>query len=304
MKKFLIRTSLFCLAAIVICTCYLALFGLRYGNQFDAYYQRLTQYHPEGLIIGTSRAAQALEPEFISSNIYNFSFTIAHASYDMSYFNFIKKYHPITNSSPDKKLIHILAVDPWSVRTSHEKMDEIYNHGSFTEELLLPPMNPNLEYLARFGGKALYFDFKNYGQINKNGRLEVTPSGKETPEGFQKKLAQKLESYREKSEFKNGYTSEKRLQVLRDLIQYLQQDGEVYLVRIPVHPEMLALENQICPEFNSVIQRVASEMKTPYFMLTDFSYETTDGNHIKNKESKRISEQIRDSIKVYSNIIE
>jgi hypothetical protein len=303
MKRFLIRTSICAIAAIGICFLYLIIIGLCYGNKFDPYYGRLTSMHPQGLIIGSSRSAQALEPKYIAENLYNFSFTLAHSSYDQSYLNFVKQYHVIDGNNKSKSLIHILSVDPWTIRTSHQKKDSIINVGSFTEELVLPPMKPNLEYLVRFGGPALLFDFLNYGHINETGRLEMPKKVKDTPAEFRKILDEKLDSYRQKSEYTDGYVSEKRLQVMRDLIEYLQQDGEVYLVRLPVHPEMLALENQICPEFNDLMRSVSKEMNTPYFMLTDFSYETNDGNHIANSGSQRISEQIRDSIKVYSNII-
>jgi hypothetical protein len=304
MKRFLLRTFICGITAIGICFLYLIVIGLFYGHKFDPFYGRLTSTHPQGLIIGSSRSAQALEPKYIADNLYNFSFTLAHSSFDQSYLNFIKKYHVINGNSPSKKLIHILSVDPWTIRTSHQKKDSIINSGSFTEELALPPMKPNLEYLVRFGGPALLFDFLNYGHINETGRLEMPKKATETPAEFRKKLDEKLDSYRQKSEYTDGYVSEKRLQVMRDLIAYLQQDGKVYLVRLPVHPEMLALENQICPEFNELMRSLSTEMNSPYFMLSDFSYETNDGNHIANSESQRISEQIRDSIKVYSHIIQ
>jgi hypothetical protein len=304
MKKFLIRTAICSLISLGICISYLIVIGLVYGNKLDPYYGRLTSLHPQGLIIGSSRSAQSLDPKFISENLYNFSFTLAHSSYDQSYLDFIKTYHPIDGAGHSKKFIHILSVDPWTVRTSQQKKDSIINVGSFTEELVLPPMKPNLEYLVRFGGQALLLNFLDYGYINENGRLEMPKQNTDSPEKFRKILDEKLESYRQKSEFTHGYTSEKRLEVLRELIKFLQQDGEVYLVRLPVHPEMLALENQICPEFNSTMQSISNEFDIPYFMLSDFDYQTTDGNHIINAESKRISEQVRDSIKVYSKIIQ
>jgi hypothetical protein len=91
MKRFLIRTSICGIAAIGICFLYLIVIGLNYGNKFDPYYGRLTSLHPQGLIIGSSRSAQALEPKYIADNLYNFSFTLATSSYDQSYLNFIKQ---------------------------------------------------------------------------------------------------------------------------------------------------------------------------------------------------------------------
>jgi len=91
----------------------------------------------------------------------------------------------------------------------------------------------------------------------------------------------------------NGWLefSETRYQYLIKTINYLKKYGLVYLVRLPVHPDLMNLENQLMPEFNQNIF-TAVRSCTNYLDMSkengDFQY--TDGVHLTKKSGKEVSE--------------
>jgi hypothetical protein len=114
----------------------------------------------------------------------------------------------------------------------------------------------------------------------------------------EKSIEGKVASYKKKKEYTEGYLSEKRLRILKQIIDYLSQDGKVVLVRLPVHEKMYVIENNMAPKFDEQMHDISMQRKVPYINLmplrNDYMY--TDGNHIWNGHSKRLSEQIREGI--------
>ena len=87
MKKFILGTLTFALAVIIIFT--LAFAFIPSGRMGDVY-ERITSPLQSSIVIGTSRAAQAVNPEIINSRLktayftplYNFAFHLDASSYN------------------------------------------------------------------------------------------------------------------------------------------------------------------------------------------------------------------------------
>ena len=94
--------------------------------------------------------------------------------------------------------------------------------------------------------------------------------------------------------------SEVRLEYLNNTIDYLKQYGNVYLVRLPIHPEMMAIENELMPDFENKISLTKTNCSS-YLDLTPFNadYAYTDGNHIHKNSGKLVSQKIADWIQVF-----
>ena len=114
MKLFFIKLSLFTLIVIAIVFVFLT----KHKGYVDYFYGKFTTEKKESLILGDSRSFQGIMPSVVDENfknqyksIYNYSFTIAQASYGDCYLNSIKK-----KLKPNaSKGLYILSVDRKSV---------------------------------------------------------------------------------------------------------------------------------------------------------------------------------------------
>lgn len=292
MKKFIFETALFIsIVAIIFATVLLQADGYT-----DPFYKRFTSSRQNNLILGTSRSAQALQPEvfqdILGIEFFNFSFTIAHSPFGPVYLESIKK-----KINPESKNgIHIVSIDPWSISN---KGDHPNNVLDFPEnELALAKvnevnLNPNFEYLLKqFKGKYLNIlfrrDYRSF--LHEDGWLEVNVAMDSAI--VKKRLDEKIISYRSDN-LPNRRFSRMRLIYLEETIQFLKQHGRVFLVRLPISPEMFQIEQELMPDFNEKINK-AILMSDGYY---DFSprnhlYQYTDGNHLWKNSGKVVSGEI------------
>ena len=112
-----------------------------------------------------------------------------------------------------------------------------------------------------------------------------------------KRIQQKVKTYRTEYLPKTNF-SQVRLDYLVQTIKYFKNYGKVYLVRIPVHSSMMSIENEMMPNFNSVIKE-AITLSDDYLDLTIYNdeYLYTDGNHLYKSSGKEVSENIANWIK-------
>jgi hypothetical protein len=70
------------------------------------------------------------------------------------------------------------------------------------------------------------------------------------------------------------------------------------MVRLPVHPEILQIEDRLMPGFDDTIVRLSNVNNVPYFFLKDSSkkYQYTDGNHLYKNSSKAVTMAIANFI--------
>jgi len=261
----------------------------------DAFYMRFTSPQQNNLIIGTSRAAQGLQPKVLDSilkrSIYNFAFTIAHSPYGPTYYDKIKK----KLKKDIKDGFFIVAVDPWSISSRTQDPNDFENF----KELKLclgntysTNINPNIEYLIRnFEGQylTLLSQKKSKSYLHHNGWLEVSVR--------MDSIANKLRLDKAINRYNKNLNAYKfssyRLQYLLKIVGLLKQHGEVYLVRLPIHNEIMMIEEKLMPDFDNKIAAVI-ESADAYFDFTNKNggYLYTDGNHLYKDSGKLVSEQI------------
>ena len=263
----------------------------------DPYYSKLLSTHSGSLILGTSRAGQGIEPEILNNGNYlpffNFAFTVGHTPYGDPYFDLITK--KIASSEFSKRRVFILSVDPWSLQGS--KNSSFPETSYFTGGLKLPFLEPNLEYLIRFYENPLFgpytTDSRSYNTIN--GRKTFAPGFNQKPDPARLKL--RLEEYSSWLESK-GDLSEKRMNSLETIVQFLQGYGQVVLVRIPVHKDFLYLENSNFPKFDQVIEERFPEL--PYlnycFPRNSNKFQFTDGSHLTRSSGNHFSSILLDDL--------
>jgi hypothetical protein len=284
MKKFVLRTIIFLLPLTVICW---FVFSLADGTT-DALYARFTTPKQTSLIIGTSRAAQGIVASELNrslnrDDIYNYAFTIGHSPFGPTYLESIKKK---VNTSPSNG-IFIVTVDPWSLTSKADIIDTEKEYSEQVRALNVPivDMDPNPFYLIEHYdeqySELLYnltkTRFPMY--LHDDGWLEVNVSMDSTV--VDKRTKEKIEDYKKQCP-PNFLHSTNRWNYFKETVQYLDDLGEVIIVRIPTGREMLALENQHFPNFDQQVKSFCAEKKIKFVDMTlnAAKYTYTDGNHL------------------------
>ncbi|WP_345223418.1 hypothetical protein [Hymenobacter koreensis] len=283
----------------------LALLGPRIdAGRVDPFYRRFTSGPASSLIIGSSRAAQGLQPRVLAPALLgrgryqgpmlNFAFTITNSPYGPAYLAQIKK----KVAAHTRNGVFLLAVDPWVLSCdSTERQDQrLREDKSFMSKLHAAALNPNIEYILRFGDRPLYQLFavpplKNYDiYLHADGWLEMTVPLDSA--SVQERTSRGMRRYR--SFVNHWQLSDVRMQALRQTITFLQQHGQVYLLRLPAGVGMKQMEQQHWPDFDSLMQRQAEAFRVPYlsYMALSAAYPTTDGNHLQSEAGRRLSRKI------------
>lgn len=287
MKKFVLHTSLFilCVAASI-----LIIFSFADGSS-DEFYLKLTTPKQGNLILGTSKAAQDLQPKVLENvldkKFYNYSFSLLASPYGKTYLTSIK--NKLDRSIKDN--IFILTIDPWSICSlTQNPNDSSYfrENKSFLYSVRNVNTSPNFNYLIRhFQGSYYKLIFnKSPAFLHNDGWLEVNLStdNKEV----ERRTEFTVENYREK--LASYKYSDVRFEYLIKTIDYLNNYGKVYLVRLPVHPALMKIENTLMPNFDAVIQK-ATEISDGYidFSGSNSEYKYTDGVHLNKESGEKLS---------------
>jgi len=296
MKRFLLKLSVFVLLIISSC---LLVFSLADGRT-DAFYLKFTTDTQSALIVGSSRAAQGIQPQVLKSvmgvSMYNYAFSIEQTPYGTAYNNSIaKKLKP--NASEG---FFIIEVNPWSVS------DHILQSGAiryrdkdtYIAKTQHVDWHPNFEYMTESYSDKNIFILRNRQRVGDDQTFFVHDSGwlevylDANLEAQKARIDRKLQDYALKLPH---YTpSERRLNALENTIQLLQSHGTVVLVRMPIMNQMLEIENQLMPKFDVVLQALANQTQTVYlnYSNTTAKYEFTDGHHLTVDSGKQFSEHL------------
>ena len=284
---------IFCLLSLSV----ISLIFLKADGYTDPFYIRFTTSKQKNLILGTSRAAQGIQPRFFKEmmdvDIYNYSFTIGQSPYGRTYLESIKRKH----NRNEKDGLFILAVDPWCISSKNENPNDSTR---FRENNLclgnttIVNMKPNFQYLFNnFSGK--YFDLlfnrkKTSMFLHTNGWLEVT--ARMDTAVVKERIDYKVKIYREKNLTRYKFSSV-RFDYLKKTILYLREYGKVYLVRLPMHEKIMEIEKELMPDFNTKITGLIP-LSDGYFDMTPYNekYEYTDGNHLYKESGELVTREI------------
>ena len=304
--------------------------GLRRGY-VDAFYARFTGPPAGSLVLGTSRAAQGIKPGVLAAQLQrdegpwlNYAFTLAESPYGPGYLSSIqRKLAPGTKNG-----LFVLAVDPWSLslpkdvkrgkypflskagtlqRLAGGKGPVIFpEEQSMVSQLADVSQNPNLDYLAHYLRKPFYQLLLNADtahvveRLHPDGWLEIAlPPPSADTALLRRRTADKLATYRKLAA--NSSFSEDRYYGLLETIRFLQQHGQVVLVRLPTGAQMAELEKQYIPGFDNRMRSFTDISHVPYLNYLDQPYPTNDGNHITRQAAEQFSQRLAADIARLSN---
>ena len=292
MKKFLLHSTLF--LSFVIVSMGIVLYQA--DGYSDTFYVRFTVPKQKSLIIGTSKAAQGLMPQEIqkilpADSIFNFAFTIAHSPYGPAYLKGIKR----KLSEDSSNGIFIVSLDAWSLAdNSEDPNDETQfdENKSFLNKLRTVSAKPNIPYLLSFYKNAYIKIFKrdSIAFLHDDGWLEV--SANMNSEIVSKRIKNKVQRQIKKQ--KSFGFSETRLSYLYKTVAYLQERGKVYLVKLPVHPDLLEVDDSVVPNFNELMIKLSKDTSAPYLDMSgeNESYNYTDGIHLYKGSARKVSQRV------------
>jgi hypothetical protein len=303
MRKFLIESALF---LVIVSTSVFIIF-CRANGKTDPYYLRFTTPRQHSLILGTSRAAQGIQPSVLNAvlpgnEFYNYAFTIGHSPYGPEYLKSIKK----KLDHQTKNGIFILSVDPWSISSDSKDPND---PDEFREKNLAigktPVVNiyPNFFYLINAYDKPFYHLLprqKSSIVLCEDGWLDV--KFKLDSAKMEQLIEKKIRRYRKENLVKYKF-SDVRLDYLKETIIYLKNFGRVYIVRLPVHPRMMEIDEELIPDFHQKILYISEQTGVPYLDMTymNDSILYTDGNHIYRESGKVVSARIGEWIASQNN---
>ncbi len=303
MKQFLIQIAVFSVAVLI--SCYFVF--TQADGYTDAFYLKFTTPKQHSLIIGSSRAGQGLQPHIFNealthTSIYNYAFSRIHTPYGRPYFESIQGKLDTTRQDG----VFIVEVNPWSIsRHKIDNMDsrKFWEETTFINKVKNVSSNPNLKYLMNFyTGRNVEILTKKGGNYH-NEIVFVDDFGwfkvklKDNKQRKQKRTDNLIQSYEILLEDYIGL-SNVRMTYLKKTILYLKPYGDVYLVRLPIDPRMLAIENSLMSDFDLQLEKAAIDWDVDYINLLFMNeqVEFTDGNHLIIESGERISKLVADSI--------
>jgi hypothetical protein len=271
------------------------------GETDDAYL-RVSSPRQRSLILGTSRASQGIVPsEFdartlgIAGPVFNFAFTSATSPWGPSYLRAIEM--KLDQQAAGGPGLFVLEVSPLSLTV--KRGEAMREDASFLGKLHSFASNPNIEFpLYRpergvdiLEGLLQIARGNVRKRLHSDGWLEITLPDT-TVDRFRARLRMKVAENR--ASFASAEFSPTRLQYLVKTIGLLQQRGRVVLTRLPVHPDILTVEEQQMPGFTRQMRDIAEAAGVAYVDLTDLSPDvaTTDGSHLAKQSSRRVTGEL------------
>ena len=275
------------MATMAVVAVYILIFCCIPARKIGDVYPRVISPQTSSLVIGTSRAAQGVNPEILNGqlsecypnqDLYNFAFHIDETTYNPSYSEAILK-----KLLPDSKNgLFILTVDPWAFKKEKKIIGELDLHSVST--------NPNIEFLLRFFDRTWISPVPTNYYINDAGRTIVTYKR------FTSDAAANMLSVYRKMADNYAYSPESEREII-SLVQRLQPRGDIYMVRMPVSGEMVQLEDSIMPDFTAKMRNIAAQLDISFFDFIRNPFKTNDGTHLSQAEGDRFSTMLADSIR-------
>lgn len=277
----------------ILPTLLLISFGFLADGSTDPFYVRFITPKQQNLIIGTSRAAQGLQPvvfqSILNRDIYNYAFTGTHSPFGKVYYESIKRKHNKTKNG-----IFIIAVNPWSISSQITNPNDsllFRENNLILDNTTIVDMKPNYQYLYKNLVDKYKYIFKLNASnfyLHNDGWLEIIDIPMDSLTVLMR-INKKVKSYRDEVLPKTQF-SYKRLDYLLKTVNYLKKYGDVFLVRLPLHKDIMQVEGKFMPDFNFKIKD-AIEMSNGYLDMTDQNelFDYTDGNHLYKTSGEKVS---------------
>lgn len=305
MRKFIVLISIFFTLLLLVMA---GAFWLKPTGQVGGYYERFASPKAYSLILGSSMAAQDIDPMVIDSvfnnvyklPIYNYSFAIHSSPYGAVYTKSILR--KLAHNGQRHSLF-ILAVDPFSIGNSLTDVEggKRREEGGYLDNMWCVHHSPNVEYLVRYVvlDKQFYKKTTSKGFINESGRyVSGFQMNEDSSEVFERIHEVILPDYYDNI-LPHYSPSNERIESLMQLVRQLREQGDVFLVRLPVGPEISMIMDSIYPNFDQQMKKWTVEEGVSYinFKSDSLRYRTTDGVHLYSLEGSRLTQALCDSIK-------
>ncbi len=305
MRKFIVLISIFLTLLLLVMA---GTFWLKPKGQIGGYYERFASPKAYSLILGSSMAAQDIDPMVIDSvfnnvyklPIYNYSFSIHVSPYGVVYSNSILRK---LADNQNRNSLFILAVDPFSIGNSLTDVEggKRREEGGYLDNMWCVHHVPNVEYLLFYSvlDKQFYKKTTSTGFINESGRYVSGRQMNEDSSEVLKRIHEVILPDYYDNILPNYSPSNERVESLMKLVRQLRERGDVFLVRLPVGPEISMITDSIYPNFDQDMKEWASQEGVGYinFKADSARYRTTDGVHLYASEGSRLTLALCDSIK-------
>lgn len=265
-----------------------------YSSKYDLNYSKLSSSKQSSLIIGTSRAAQGIDPILLDSitqpilgncSMYNYAFNLGCSPFGPAYYKAI--INKVSQDQNDSLKMFIVTVDPWSISDFKEvyqpKEVNHYEDLTFLGKIDQFSGNPNYSYLIKSFRRPLYSVFitdKSKPTVRNRGAYLLSKH-EYSQKSIDSHVKAKMESYRKK-QFSKKQFSQKRYAYFEKTISELKKYGQVIIVRLPVSKEMRNLEMEYMPTFSEKIELTSEKLRVPFYNPFEKSgeYLSVDGNHL------------------------
>jgi hypothetical protein len=269
------------------------------------YFYKCSSPRQHSLIIGTSRASQAVMPAVLKDSlgidILNFAFNGSTSPYGSVYSHAIEEKLVEDSSTPG---LFILSVDPWSLRIMTDSLtgeEEFPEEKQILNKLYFFNGYPNIEYIAKdynqSWGNIAYSRWRKNSSItgHEDGWIEVMRTLDSTE--IETRTKGKAEGFRKS--LRESSIAQYRVDEMTKLISRLNNRGKVYLVRLPVSETIFEIEQDFYPAFDSLITSIADSFGVPYLNMQPLQTEMVfnDGHHINRTYAPKCSAMIASWIK-------
>lgn len=290
MVKFLIKLTVF---VTVVLTVWLVLLFIP-SNDYQDRFKMKFEGQCGSMITGSSRALLAMSPDIIDPNGFfadpflNFAFTQKTSPYGETYYNAIAAK---LNSSGNNG-IFLVEVNPLALYTGSDSLPE--------ENLILGRLhffnlNPNPEYVLINSERPLYQLYIKSSKVksgtvyHKSGWNENTVSVDTVLR--KQKIAESVVAHEKL--FKEWRDPSYRFYWFSRTLELFKTKGKVIIVRVPVRPEMRALEEKYYPGFDQLMDSVATANSALYWnYFRDDQYDFYDIHHMSSESAKRFSSEL------------
>lgn len=230
--------------------------------------------------------------------MYNYAFSIG-VPYGAVYSNSVyRKLKP----NKDRNSLFILSVDPFSIGniyTDKDGGDKRENH-SILANIHCVHHNPNIEHIfEQQMFKRSFYSQRKRGYIDECGRVITFRSSTEDESVVKERVDNFILPYYNNDVLPTYHQSQERVEELRTLIRKLSDNGDVFLVRLPVDISFNDIFDAIYPTFDLDMYRLAEEEDVNYISFTKDCavYKTTDWVHMYETEGDKFTYALCDSIK-------
>ena len=309
MKKFLF----FCLSIVapaVTILWTLWVLPLLLAPEEDPNLGRLFHHNHTGLICGTSRTEQGIDPESLASQcpdlngIYNYSFNLGDSPWSSQYASAIT--NKLAQSTASTSGILILSIDPWSLRNSRPNPSPflgLRNNNKWIQTHLYATSTSPLQSITGNNekeiSKAIFTTLRSKRPtttlLQPNGWLPNTRFRDSAFIAIETK--KKIESYQSLYPRTNTWPEQEALTAIETTIQEFKEQkpsGSVVLLRPPVRDEMLHLENTLYPELNEIADSIALEYDAIFLdgNLISEGLVFNDAHHLYYESARTLSKRL------------